>query len=104
LKCLALGESTRAAAADGDERASGEVCRGDTGDRIGMTGTARNKRQGRPASDARPRVGCVRDTRFVTHVDDLNSLPGGGGQHFIQMIADQSKNAVDPETHEGADE
>lgn len=45
-----------------------------------------------------PSVGGVRDTRLVTHVDNLHPLARSDCEHFIEMISDQSKNVVNAET------
>ena len=45
--------------------------------------------------DPGPSVRGMRDTRFVSKIDDPNFLPGGDGEHFIQVISNQREDLAD---------
>ena len=47
--------------------------------------------------DPRPRVGGVRHARFVAHIDDPQTAARGGGEHFVEVIANQREDGIDPQ-------
>ncbi len=61
LESLPIGERARPAAADCDQRAACEIGGGDSGEGIGVPGSAGDEREGGPAMDARPGVGGMSD-------------------------------------------
>jgi hypothetical protein len=104
LKTAAVSQCGGPASTHRDERAAGQVRCCDSCQRIGVARAAGNERNRRPPVKPRPGIGRVSYTRFVPYIDDVNSLAGSDGQHFIQMLADERKDVPDTELCDGPDE
>ena len=96
LECLPMRHGAGPAATHCDQRAPGQIRRGNSRKRIGMTWTAGHQRKSRFAVDPRPGVRGMRHGRFMPHVHNTNPAARGLQQDFVQVIAHQSEDRVDP--------
>jgi hypothetical protein len=97
LEGLAVGHRARAAAADGDQGAGGELGSRDAGEGVGVARSAGHEGEGGLAVKARPGVGGVGDAGFVAEVDDADSGAGGLGEDFVEMVANEGEKRIDPQ-------
>ncbi len=103
LKSLAIGQRGGAAAADGDQRAAGQLGGGDAGQRVGVARAPGHQAERRLPFQSGPGIGGVGDPRFVAKIDDPDSPPRRHRQHVVQMVANQREHLGNAELLHRAD-